>query len=244
MGTRLTGVEKLNLESYSSAKALKEFDTIGFTELETTLVKGYFQENKRVLDLGCGIGRTTSPLYNMGYDVVGVDISTKMIERAKLKFPGLDFRVGNACDLEFNDGSFDYVLFSFNGLDYIYPEERRIKALTEVYRVLKYNGIFVFSSHNSWQLISKNIFFHLWLLRFIIVNILNFKIFSQYKIDKNSFGEVITYFINPLAQKEQLRNTGFELLEIVGRFKNKLRYLEPWPYYVAEKVGTTKAVRK
>jgi ubiquinone/menaquinone biosynthesis C-methylase UbiE len=236
MASGLSDEEKRNLEAYSSADALKEFDAVGLTRLEKELILKYFQGNRRILDIGCGIGRTTFPLHQMKHIVTGVDISAKMIEKAKIKFPDLDFRVGNACELEFENSSFDGVLFSYNGIDYIYPEERRMKALREINRVLTDNGILIFSSHNSRQLISKNRLFHLWLLRFLIINAAGGKLFSKYKIDKNSFGEVMTYFINPQEQRQQLNNTGFEMLETAGNFKNKLRYLEPWPYYVARKV--------
>jgi len=35
----------------------------------------------------------------------------------------------NACKLDFEDESFDGVLFSFNGIDYIYPEKNDSRRL-------------------------------------------------------------------------------------------------------------------
>src|SRR5580698_11541489 len=53
----------------------------------------------RVLDLGCGTGDLLAALDpSLG---VGVDLSSKMIEAARRKYPGLDFRVGDAEDEAF-----------------------------------------------------------------------------------------------------------------------------------------------
>ena len=50
----------------------------------------------------------------------------------------------------FKDNSFDFVLFSFNGID-SFSHKDRIAALREVRRVLRNDGIFYFSSHNlNW----------------------------------------------------------------------------------------------
>lgn len=103
----------------------------------------------RLLDLGCGTGRTTSILSWRGFNVEGVDLSTAMIAEAKRLHPGLPFRVGDASDLSvYNDGKFDCVLFSFNGLDLLHPYEFRKKCVGEAWRVLRRGGLFVYSSHN------------------------------------------------------------------------------------------------
>ncbi len=78
----------------------------------------------KILDLGCGVGRTTKPLYDLGYNVIGVEIIKEMIDLAKKKYPNIDFRVGDACNLKFKDAEFDIVFFSFNGMDYIFPEKK------------------------------------------------------------------------------------------------------------------------
>src|SRR3989344_5083903 len=72
-----------------------------------------------------------------------------MIEGAKKDNPQMDFRIMSATNLDFPDSYFDCLFFSFNGIDYIYPESRRFEALKEAYRVLKPGGIFILSSHNK-----------------------------------------------------------------------------------------------
>ncbi len=47
----------------------------------------------------------------------------------------------------FDNACFDFVLFTFNGIDGM-SHEKRIKTLKEIFRVLKYDGVFAFSTHN------------------------------------------------------------------------------------------------
>uniref|UniRef100_UPI00146F81A2 class I SAM-dependent methyltransferase n=1 Tax=Kuenenia stuttgartiensis TaxID=174633 RepID=UPI00146F81A2 len=47
----------------------------------------------------------------------------------------------------FEDDTFDFVLFSYNGLDSM-GNNNRLKTLKEIHRILKKDGVFVFSSHN------------------------------------------------------------------------------------------------
>ncbi|CAN5545830.1 hypothetical protein BH24ACT5_BH24ACT5_26730 [soil metagenome] len=59
----------------------------------------------------------------------------------------MDIRLGDARYLEFPDARFDLVVFSSNGLDALGHEDRML-ALTEIRRVLRTRGRFLFSSHN------------------------------------------------------------------------------------------------
>jgi ubiquinone/menaquinone biosynthesis C-methylase UbiE len=101
---------------------------------------------KRVLDLSCGEGYNTRVLARRGAKVVGVDFSRKMIElasqREKEEKLGIDYYVSDAADLrEFRSGCFDLVTCFMALMDI----ERYEDAISEVARVLKKNGRFVFS---------------------------------------------------------------------------------------------------
>ena len=90
----------------------------------------------RVADLGCGSGAFTDLLRREGFSSVGLDISPKLITLGRIKFPGLDLRVGDAENLAIESGSLDGVLLS--GLIHHFPEPSRL--VREVQRVLKPGG--------------------------------------------------------------------------------------------------------
>ena len=58
-----------------------------------------------VADLGCGPGRITAHLSDLGLDVFGVDLSPGMITVARASHPGLRFVVGTITDLPIADAS-------------------------------------------------------------------------------------------------------------------------------------------
>lgn len=51
---------------------------------------------ERILDLGCGTGNLTHEIARSGAIPAGIDFSSPMIEKAKQKFPGIQFAVENA----------------------------------------------------------------------------------------------------------------------------------------------------
>ncbi len=107
----------------------------------------------RVLDLGVGGGRTAPYLMSHCAEYLGTDYSPAMVETCCRRFrdastPHAAFQVADARALPFGKDSFDLVVFSYNGIDYV-PHEDRLRVLTEVRRVLRTNGRFVFSTHNA-----------------------------------------------------------------------------------------------
>jgi len=102
--------------------------------------------NARILDVGVGAGRTTWILPLLTERYVAIDYTPKMVEAARRNHPDRDIRVGDARDLrEFDDASFDFVMFSYNGIDALAHEDRRT-SLAEFRRVLIPGGILMFST--------------------------------------------------------------------------------------------------
>jgi ubiquinone/menaquinone biosynthesis C-methylase UbiE len=93
----------------------------------------------RIADLGCGSGVFTDLLRHDGYQPVGLDISPKLIELARSKYPTVEFTEGDVEHLPFPSGSLDGVLLS--GIVHHLPDPSRCAA--EVARVLRPGGRFV-----------------------------------------------------------------------------------------------------
>ena len=72
-----------------------------------------------------------------------------MVERCQRDLPAYEFIVGDASELGFAaDNSYDFVLFSYNGIDHLELPDRQ-RAFAEMKRVLRPGGIMAFSSHNA-----------------------------------------------------------------------------------------------
>jgi SAM-dependent methyltransferase len=63
-----------------------------------------------VLDVGCGPGTVTAHLSELGLDASGVDLSPRMIEHARRQYPGLQFWVASATELDLAPASLGGVL--------------------------------------------------------------------------------------------------------------------------------------
>ena len=90
---------------------------------------------RELLEIGCGDGRLSSLLADKVKRLTAIDPDQDMINQACKEISGVDFRVGYGEKLEFNDRSFDIVLFSYS-----LHHQDCIKALDEAKRVLKDNG--------------------------------------------------------------------------------------------------------
>ncbi len=99
---------------------------------------------KRVLDLGCGFGWHCRYARGMGArSVVGVDLSEKMLERARADTddPAIEYRQGAIEDIDFPPATFDVVLSSL-AFHYV---ERFDLVCGKIRDVLSDGGAFVFS---------------------------------------------------------------------------------------------------
>jgi SAM-dependent methyltransferase len=100
-----------------------------------------------ILDIGVGGGRTAPLMQEISTDYCGIDFAPKMVAMAHSQFPGFDFREMDARHMEFDDGHFALVTFSYNGIDAVDLDGRRA-IMREVHRVLGPGGYVVLSALN------------------------------------------------------------------------------------------------
>lgn len=106
------------------------------------LVKG-----RTVLDLGCGTGILTKKIADWGGNVEGVDIAEKMIAIARRELPDIKFEIADAADLPYADREFDIVASSL----VMHYTRDLLSVFSEIGRVLKNQGEYVFSIHHPFQ---------------------------------------------------------------------------------------------
>jgi len=92
-----------------------------------------FKKGQSLLDVGCGTGHFSFWFHDLGFKVVGMDISTEMLKvaRSKIKNEKIRFIQAGACHLPFPDNSFDVVTL-ITVLEFLSEPQ---KALCEAFRV-------------------------------------------------------------------------------------------------------------
>ncbi|VAW92757.1 hypothetical protein MNBD_GAMMA23-339 [hydrothermal vent metagenome] len=227
-------INNINQAVYTNASVASTYADTSLQSPEIAILVKYKDAfyGKKILDIGCGAGRTSFHFRNFTTDYTAVDYSEEMIQLCKKKYPELPFHTCDARNLSrFDDDSFDFIIFSYNGIDYITNEDR-LTVLNEVKRVLKSNGLFVFSTHNLnfTKIITKPTFETslnpLRLLQntmeFIRQKKNNNKLKSEqikerdYSIlnDSGDAFSLLTYYITKEKQTIQLNNLGFKTLSI------------------------------
>lgn len=132
-------------------------------KVETALRLGGFKEGSKILEIGANMGQYTTLFAEKGFQMVGIDLSDKAVDIAKensrmLNLKNVDYFQADAEDLNlFGDERFDGVV-SFSTLRYV-PDLK--KALREIHRVTKKNGVAVLdfpNKHCPWFTLLKNKF--------------------------------------------------------------------------------------
>lgn len=210
------------VQHYAQLSALQPAEAIVLKLLQTQL------GSMKMLDIGVGGGRTTQHFSEVVAEYTGIDYSTNMIAACQKRFSDASdttlFQICDARDMSrFKDNSFDFILFSFNGIDYISHAERS-QVFKEIQRIGKPGGYFCFSSHNLTafeqefdfkQQFSFNLLeTYINLVMSALLHVFNFPItLKQLKIsaflilkDESHNFRLKTYYVRPQEQLNQLQS--------------------------------------
>jgi SAM-dependent methyltransferase len=193
----------------------------------------------RVLELGCGAGRLSGHLAEIGGDVHGIDVSRAMIDYCSRTYPKATFDVGDLRDLAaFEDDSIDSVVAGFNVIDVV-DDAERCRVLADIHRILRPGGLIVMSSHNREykMMLPLRAAFNDGALRLPLRllalplqvrnrrRVLPLQRWEQdYAILNDSAHryQLLHYYTNRDAQDRQFRLLGFELLECLDGDGNRV----------------------
>ncbi|MDI1464721.1 class I SAM-dependent methyltransferase [Catellatospora sp. KI3] len=98
-----------------------------------------------VADVGCGPGNVTAHLYDLGLDMIGIDLSPAMIEIARRDNPGPRFEVGSMTDLDLPDESVAGLLASWSLIHV--PDDVVPGVFAQFRRVLRPGGPLLLGFH-------------------------------------------------------------------------------------------------
>ncbi|PBQ32554.1 hypothetical protein CNR22_12495 [Sphingobacteriaceae bacterium] len=244
-----------NLEVYNSKQVVNWYKNLNaLVPVEKFIFEKHGEVLKEgtVLDIGIGGGRTTRFLYPLCKKYTGIDYSANFVKEVNKLFT-IESLVMDARDLStFKDSTFDFVNFSFNGIDYVDADGRK-KILSEVFRVLKPKGIFFFSTHNKnhptfnvkpWLNKSNSIVINiktfLKLLPFLGRKLKSKEIFEKdFAIINDSAHDysLQTFYTSPAYLRTQLDEAGFTEIEFFTKSgeKRENTNLEDWIFATAIK---------
>ena len=140
------------------AKHYDEFNETFSAQINKLIEKILHKHSvKSVLDLTCGTGSQVFWLAKSGFEVVGVDINSKMlaIAKSKVKQQNLSLRFELGDMRTSNIGQFDAVLTIFNSIGHLTKEDFNL-AIKNIHTNLKPYGLYIFDIFNLEYLLHED----------------------------------------------------------------------------------------
>ncbi len=184
----------------------------------------------RVLELGCGAGRRTGYLSQIAAYARGVDISNRMVEYCRRRYPRATFDVGDLRDVTAIDpASFGAIVAGYNILD-ILNDHERAAVLDGIHRGLEPGCLLIMFSHNRAYgrkgvrgalarndilgFVRTSIELHRWVLnRRRLVQFERDEVGYAIRNDVSHQFAALHYYITRDGQERQFAEHGFQLLE-------------------------------
>jgi len=113
-------------------------------------LRQYTKDGNTVLDLACGNGRLYQLFDGLSIRYTGMDQSEELIQRAREKFSGIDFIVGEMTKLPFEDDMFD-VIYCIAAFHHLMSPDLQLASLGEMKRVLKSGGRVIMTNWNRYN---------------------------------------------------------------------------------------------
>jgi len=149
----------------------------------------------KYLDIGCGTGNYTIELQKKGFHFIGIDPSTKMLEKAKLKTNKIDWRIGSAENIELPQNFVDGIIASLT----IHHWTHLKRGFSQLYKVLKPKGSIVIFTATPQQM--KGYWLNHYFPKMLAASIIQMPTFENLKtaMEDNGFEllETEKFFIKP-----------------------------------------------
>jgi ubiquinone/menaquinone biosynthesis C-methylase UbiE len=101
--------------------------------------------SETVYDIGCGPGTVTRYLKVLGVDIIGIDISVKMVEIARKLNPKIRFEQGDVFKLNLEENSLGGIIAFYLIINF--PRADIPKVIEEMFRILRQGGTLLLTFH-------------------------------------------------------------------------------------------------
>ncbi|MEV2273520.1 class I SAM-dependent DNA methyltransferase [Nonomuraea africana] len=98
-----------------------------------------------VADIGCGPGHVAAHLHALGVPVFGIDLSPRMVEVARRRYPGLRFQAGSMTALDLGDDELGGIVAWYS--THHIPSEQLPTVFAEFCRTLAPGGHLLLGTH-------------------------------------------------------------------------------------------------
>ncbi len=140
------------IESGYDLMADKFSGTRAFFWSDLAFIADYIEDGDNILDYGCGNGRLLEILKNKKINYTGADISQKLIELAKQKYPEFAdnfIKISSQSSLPFPDNFFNKIISV--AVFHHFPEKYAKEMVKELYRVTQHGGTAIVTAWNLFQ---------------------------------------------------------------------------------------------
>jgi SAM-dependent methyltransferase len=233
------GPASFNTDAWSTGDYVRDYSETDIRVVEAILVARHRDALRGpVLELGCGAGRLTRVLAALSDEVRAIDVSKRMVAACRRNVPAAHVDVGDLRDLSgLASASTGAVVGSANVLD-ILGDAERTAALTEIQRILRPDGLLLFSTHNRAHLalmrrptrlldplsgpFPRSLARAVWNARRLPMRVGNRRRTRLYERSEPGYAIVndgahdnrlVMYYIGRDAQQRQLADAGLELVD-------------------------------
>lgn len=188
------------------------------------IINAHFKNSKdkskvNILEAGCGSAKRSFTLALLGYSTSGLDYSAQIIKSLEKNLQMVESLYGKTTfspvkgdlfDIPFSDNTFD-VVFNEGVLEHFLERETRIKALKEMKRILKENGMVIVVVPNGKHFMMKFWYF--------------FRYPGYINAEK-------WHFYSPNELKSEFEEAGLTNVKIAGFEKTPWLFLNLWPRFI------------
>jgi ubiquinone/menaquinone biosynthesis C-methylase UbiE len=125
------------------------------TEKQLKFLRNQLKPEGTILDLACGTGRHLIPLSQLGFEILGLDVSVKLLQIAKHRYKKIRLARSDMRFLPLETGTFSAAISMDTSFGYLPSLQDDLVTLAEVARILKPRGVFVIDVFNRQQLTHK-----------------------------------------------------------------------------------------